>query len=295
MKKPLVLGVDIGGSHITAALVDLERREILQTSYNRSILDAQAGANDILNIFCEVINNSFKGSNYTEKKICMAMPGPFDYVNGVSLIKEQEKFSSLYQINVKSELAKRLSIPESQIQFINDAASFLQGEVFAGSAKNSKTVMGLTLGTGLGSAFYINGISSDAALWNSGFLNGIAEDYLSTRWFVKRYYELSGRNINGVRDLAAGGFEKPLIDQIFKEFGSNLARFIVPFAEQHNFQTIIIGGNISLAFDSFSEEITSVLKSKKIQASVRVSTLNELATLIGAASCFADHIEISTN
>lgn len=290
MEKPLVLGVDIGGSHITAALVDLEERRIIPSSYIRNPVNAQEDSDSILNSWCEVINLSWKSSAITEKRIGIAMPGPFDYTNGICLIKEQGKFKSLYQMNLRSELAQRLNIPEPNIQFINDAAGFLQGEVFCGAAKSTAKVLGLTLGTGLGTALYINGLTSDAALWNSVFLDGIAEDYLSTRWFVNRYHELSGKNIEGVRDLMPVGDEDPVSLRIFGEFGHNLARFMIPVINQYKLETVILGGSISLAFDAFSGELRSVLKSKQVQAAVKPTALQDIAALIGAASCFEANV-----
>jgi glucokinase len=37
------------------------------------------------------------------------MPGPFDYENGISLM-QQGKFIDIYQVNIKEELAKGLSV-----------------------------------------------------------------------------------------------------------------------------------------------------------------------------------------
>lgn len=286
MEKPLVLGVDIGGSHITAALVNLETRTIAPASYKRRFVNAQDEADTILNSWCNVIDDAFNSLNISQKRIGIAMPGPFDYKNGICLIKEQNKFQSLYQLNIKTELAKRLNISASNIQFINDAVGFLQGEVFAGAAKNTDNVLGITLGTGLGSALYINGVATDAALWDSVFLNGIAEDYLSTRWFVERYYLLSGKNVDGVKDLMAFVFNNHPAEQVLKEFGYNLAQFLIPLINQYELEIVIIGGNISLAFDAFSPELNSALIDNHIPATIRISKLKENAALIGAASCW---------
>ena len=285
MEKPLVLGVDIGGTHITAALVDLDEKQIIDSSHIRKSIDAREDAGPILDCWCDVINLSWKNAPHAEKKIGIAMPGPFDYEKGICLIKEQGKFRSLYQMNLRTELGRRLDIPGSHIQFINDAAGFLQGEVFCSSTRSSR-VLGLTLGTGLGSALHLNGVTSDAALWNSAFMDGIAEDYLSTRWFVDRYHTLSGKQIAGVRELMQVGEEDPLTLRIFGEFGQHLAHFMIPLIKQYDLQTIILGGSISLAFGSFSNELRSVLKNQQVEATIKPSTLKDIAALIGAASCF---------
>jgi glucokinase len=289
MEKPLVLGVDIGGSHITAAIVDLESGNILRGSYKRRFINAREDADTILNTWVPVINEALATTALQPKKIGIAMPGPFDYDQGISLIKEQEKFQSLYKVNIKNELAKRLHIRPEEIRFINDAAGFLKGEVFAGAARHFSSVLGLTLGTGLGSALYLEGSAYDAALWSSLFRGGIAEDHLSTRWFVKRYLELSGKPVEGVRELMAENNQ--FSRSVFNEFGRNLAEFMIPFIKEHHSDMVILGGNISLAYELFAAGLHSVLHENYISAIIKISELNENAALIGAASCW----EISVN
>src|SRR5690606_20272152 len=128
----------------------------------------------------------------------------------ISKIKDQKKFQSLYNLNVRQELSRRLSIPPEHIRFINDAASFLQGEVFCGAGRDYKRVLGLTLGTGLGSAICKEGVAEDADLWNSLFKDGIVEDYLSGRWFLQRYTKLSDDTVCDVKEL--NELKKPVRD-----------------------------------------------------------------------------------
>lgn len=285
MEKPVALGVDIGGSHITAALVDLETRTLLKNSIKRSPVDSQENKEVILSAWCDIINNAFEDIKNGNRNVGIAMPGPFNYKEGISLIKDQEKFKSLYQVNVKEELAKRLDISVENIHFINDAAGFLQGEVFAGAAKGNVNVLGLTLGTGLGSSLCLNDKAYDADLWNSPFLDGIAEDYLSTRWFVKRFKQLSGEDVEGVKELVAIVKSNHFATMVFMEFGYNLAQFLIPVIKKYKINTVIVGGNIAQSFNAFAPELTATLKGNGIDAEIKISELKEHAALIGAASC----------
>jgi len=282
----MVLGVDIGGSHITAALVDGDKKALITKSIRRKMIDSQGDAATILDSWCEVIVDSYQGYEKMAKQIGIAMPGPFDYENGVCLIKEQDKFKSLYQLNLKQELANRLAVSPSTIHFINDAASFLQGEAFAGSASSNKTVLGFTLGTGLGSSICKAGIAIDAALWNTPFLESIAEDYLSTKWFVKRYFQLTGKKLDGVKDLAASVPADAHAQQVFNEFGSNLAQFLMPLIEEHKVDEVILGGNIAQTFTIFAPNLLGTLVQNQVFTPIKTTTLKEHAALIGAASCF---------
>lgn len=285
MERPIVLGVDIGGSHITSALVDVSSRTLIESSIHRRTINSQETSDNILDAWCQVILDAYAGYETLTKNIGIAMPGPFDYENGICLIKEQDKFQSLYQLNIKHELAERLSIAPSRVNFINDAAGFLQGEVFAGSARDANHVLGFTLGTGLGSSICINGEAVDAELWNAHFLNGIAEDYFSTRWFVKRYHQLSGITLDGVKDLANYVNSDVHAKQVFKEFGDNFAQFMMPLIKKHHAEVVIIGGNIAQAFNVFSTNLIDVLEHNQFKTKIKISKLKEHAALIGAASC----------
>ncbi|SFH39019.1 ROK family protein [Pedobacter insulae] len=285
MRSPIALGIDIGGSHITAALVNIDTRTLIMESIHRKMVNSQDLAHNIFDAWCEVINDAYKGYETETKYIGIAMPGPFDYENGICLIKEQDKFQALYQLNLKEELASRLNIPATNIYFINDAASFLQGEVFAGGANDTNNVLGFTLGTGLGSSICTNGKAIDAELWNAPFLNGIAEDYFSTRWFVKRYFQLSGRALEGVKDLADFVNIDIHAKQVFKEFGNNFAQFMMPLIKKHHAEVVIIGGNIAQAFNVFSTNVIDILEHNQFKTKIKISKLKEHAALIGAASC----------
>lgn len=284
MGKSTVLGVDIGGSHITAALVDLATGTITEGSVKRKSVNSQGNTNELLKAWKEVIDDAYGENVPDEMKIGIAMPGPFDYRNGISLIKDQDKFKALYLVNVKNELAKTLGIDPSAIRFINDAAAFMQGEVFCGAAKGYKSALGLTLGTGLGSAIAKNGEAQDAALWNSPFLGGIAEDYFSTRWFVNKYENLTGETFAGVKELAEIAETDLYAKQIFNEFGRGLGHFLADIIKANNAEVVVLGGNIAQAYHLFAPHLISNLKAYHLETPIKMAMLNEHAALIGAAS-----------
>ncbi len=289
----IALGIDIGGSHITAAMVDLESRSIISGTNSRTAVDSNLNAEDILNTWCGMIQGVYNHADGAEAYIGIAMPGPFDYEEGISLIKDQEKFRNLYQINIKNELASRLNISPANIRFINDAASFLQGEVFGGAARDKHKVIGLTLGTGLGASFCAEGMAVDAALWNSPFRTGIAEDYLSTRWFIGRYNELTGRTVAGVKELTDLETDEVIKRQIFDEFGVALAEFLIPLLEVEKPETIVLGGNISNAHHLFMPALLAKLDAVTVGTVIKIAELKEDASLIGAASCWQSLVQAS--
>lgn len=281
----VVLGVDIGGSHITTALIDLASRTIIEGAKKRQWVDSGAGAEKICEDWCGLMEATLKEHQPVAEKIGIAIPGPFDYEAGISLMQEQGKFQHLYGLNIKNILAERLNIGANNIRFMNDAACFLQGEVFMGAAKDYRRVFGLTLGTGLGSALCINGKAHDADLWKSPFKDGIAEDYLSTRWFVKKYKALTGKAILGVKELIEDG-TAAIVEAIFAEFSQNLGLFLVPCIQQFQPEAIVFGGNISNASPYFLPALSLYLKKHQAEVEIYQSLLNEDASLLGAASCW---------
>ena len=181
--------MDIGGSPITAALVDLEKKVLVEGTIKRSLVNSKAGSNFILIAWCKIIIEAYNGYESVTKNIGIAMPGHLDYKEGICLIKDKEKLKSFYNVNIKKVLVRRLNILVESIRFVNDAAGFLQGEIFNDiSITGNQNILGLTLGMDLGTSILSGGVTADAVLWDSSFLNGIAEDYFSTAWFVKRYH-----------------------------------------------------------------------------------------------------------
>ncbi|RYG39366.1 MAG: ROK family protein [Chitinophagaceae bacterium] len=284
MNETIIAGVDIGGSHITVALIDIQKREIIKNTRRRKEVNSGKGAEEILDLWAAIITESFRLADSKPTRLGIAMPGPFDYANGISYIQNQNKYDALYGLNIKQQLAERLDVLAGDIWFMNDAACFLHGEMFTGAGKGFSRVMGLTLGTGLGSALSLNQETVDADLWGTAFKDGIAEDYLSTRWFLKRYRELSGKIVKDVKELVSKIHEEVLIQVVFDEFGTSLGKFLVPYIRQEQLELIIFGGNISLASRHFSRAVKRVWDEEQISVGIRNAELGENAALIGAAS-----------
>jgi len=283
MNTSIVLGVDIGGSHITSALVDMHEKAIVKGSYQRKAVNAQATSEEVLKTWSSAILQSF-GDGIVTTRIGIAMPGPFDYENGISLMKDNNKYAALYGLNIKQLLAEKLNIAQSQISFINDAGAFIKGELFAGAGKGYQSAIGLTLGTGLGTATYKNGIGKDANLWCMPFKDGIAEDYISTKWFEATYFNLTGKQVQGVKALALQYDNDALVQSLFHQFAENLADFLSVFVQANNPDVIIIGGNIMNAETLFIPAVLNHLQKQGITVPIVRAKLGEDAAIIGAVA-----------
>ena len=284
MSHQTVLGADIGGSHITAALVDLETKSVLPETQVRAHVNAQGTVQEVLDTWVAVLEKAMGNRSAAETKLAISMPGPFDYEQGICLFQNQNKYDCLYGLNVKELLASKLGCATDNIKLVNDAGCFLRGEVFGGAARDAASAIGLTLGTGLGSATLQNGIAGDADLWRAPFRDGIAEDYLSTRAVVQTYERLSGKKVTGVKELAALCPHDADAREAFQEFAENLARFLAPYLRELVPEVVVIGGNIANAWDLFVPATVRMLASRGFFVPLKKAVLAEEAALIGAAS-----------
>jgi len=276
-----LIGVDIGGSHISAASLTFNSEGKLNLAdFQESSVDTTAAADTLISAWSAVIQASAKGAK--SYQVGIAMPGPYDYPNGISLIQDQGKMKSLYNLSVKNLLAKSLDIPSTNIQFINDAEAFLLGESLAGSAKAFKNSIGITLGTGLGSAIKVEDVVSDAKLWIAPFRDGIAEDYLGTNWFVQEAKNRFDLSISGVKELGELAYTKQEAAIIFEIFGKALGEFLVPYLIRLQSEAVILGGKIALMNNLFLPTISQYLIQNGCLAKIKISTLGEQAALIGA-------------
>ncbi|MNX26408.1 Fructokinase [compost metagenome] len=282
-EKRLIVGIDIGGSHITAALVDLEKQCVLEESRVRSRVNSNGSAEEIIRIWVEVLKEVISGAPLEIAGLRLAMPGPFDYENGISLIKGMNKYDSLYGLDIRTCLAEHLSILPQHILFRNDAEAFLHGEVFCGAAKTNRIAIGITLGTGLGSAVSIAGITKDACLGVSAFKDGIAEDYISTRWFVKRYQELTGEKIDGTEAMVELYHLEPAVKTVFAEFSLNLSTFLASFIQTEQPEVVVIGGNIAKTHTLFLDDVKNHLQQHGLATPLKIAELWEAGALLGAA------------
>lgn len=283
IKLPYI-GVDIGGSHITAAHVDATTFKVIENTLKRERVAAMDSLEVIIQSWLNVLSTLIVRDNGESTKIGIAMPGPFDYEKGISMMQNQEKYDALYGVNVKEILAERLDIPAADIVFINDAEAFLRGELASGAAADKERAIGITLGTGLGSTSNGSGITRDMNWAFRPFKDSIAEEYISTRWFLKKYKEITGEAVKNVEILLEVA-DQAVKNEIFEEFSDNLSIFLNDFIAQEQPQVVVIGGNIAKTWDHFIDLLTAKIIDKTV--AIRQSEMWEDAALVGAANALA--------
>lgn len=221
----------------------------------------------------------------------LAMPGPFDFDAGVSWMRH--KLPYLYGVNPRQPLARQFGWDPGQVRFLKDASAFLLGEIGAGAARGVSRTVGITLGTGIDSAFAVDGrlvtegtgVAPLGEIWNLPYEGGIVEDFVSTR-AIQRNYERSTGAIREVCNIAAAGENDPAATAVFIEFGRQLGLAIRMALSEFAPQVVVLGGGISRSAHLFLPTAQSQLGDLRIQ--LVVSALKDHAPLVGAAAAWFD-------
>jgi glucokinase len=122
---PITIGVDIGGSHISSAAVNMNTNRIIPETYFKSRVNSKASKEEIFREWGNVINQTLeKVEDENVMGIGIAMPGPFQYKTGIAMFERNDKYESLHKVSISSELPKYLNGKNISIRFLNDASSF---------------------------------------------------------------------------------------------------------------------------------------------------------------------------
>jgi glucokinase len=298
MNKNIAIGTDIGGSHISCAAIDLVSGKIIRDSLTERSVDNQAQASAIIGIWTQALSAVLaKIPLENVKGIGFAMPGPFDYVKGICYIQGVAKYENLYGLNITDAISSSLAIHDGfLIRFMNDASAFAVGEAWAGSASKFNRSLSITLGTGFGSAFIskripiVDGseVPKLGCIYHLPYKDGIADDYFSTRGLLSRYKKLTGKELSGVKELASLAATDKLITDLFIDFGDNAGLFLAPWLKKFKSEILVIGGNISHAYNLFGDVFEERLRKENCSCEVAISKLKEDAALLGSAYLLDD-------
>ena len=290
------VGADIGGTHITSALVDLEKKEILPGSDFHQKVDAAGWPSKVIPTWGDILKKSMEvvPSEHLAG-VGLAIPGPFDYENGISQITGLTKYERLFGLNVKHALGQYLGLDMERIRLMNDANCFLYGESWI-TKKDYQRVIGITLGTGFGAAFLSDaqivqsgpGVPPNAEFFPIPFRGETAEDYISSRGILRLYKKETGIQLGGVKDVATRAGEGELFAlTVLKEFGDTLGAFIGSWLKDFGAEALIIGGNISRAHSYFLSALEASLLKQGVDVDLIISQLLDQAGILGAGRLFA--------
>ena len=284
MRDQLVLALDVGGSSVKSALVANGHHIMGQVHID----DIRSGASapEILNTLTAIISGHLEKASGIYR-IAFAFPGPFDYVQGISLIHNQAKYDALYGLRLGTELKKILGTPALEIRYRNDAEAAILGESLYGAGVPYGRLLGITLGTGLGSAFIAernlitegDDVPPQGWLYSCMFETQRADDVFSTRGLLARLRE---RGIYA-RDVASAiqNTDTHALSETFASFGADLGTFLKPFVSDFRAEAVLVIGGIAEIWERFSPSLSNSLPVRPLKG-----TLGRRAALLGAAALY---------
>jgi glucokinase len=283
-----LLALDLGGSHVSAALCALDDLRVIQlTSAPLAGISSFDGFVDLLYL----LGREVAGAPRRLAGAALAVPGPFDCIAGVSLMKH--KLDWLYGRDLRGALAARFGWASGRLRFLNDAAAFLTGEMAAGSAQGASRAVGLTLGTGIGSAFAIQGqcvtegtgVPPGGEIWNFPYRGGTVEDLISTRAIIADYADRTGER-KEVKAIAEAVAFDPDARLVFERLGDTLGQVIRDVIAPFQPEVAVVGGGMARSARLF----LPIAQKHLVREGIHLvpSRLLDQAQLIGAAAWWRD-------
>lgn len=275
------IGVDIGGTNIRAGI------EINGTITNQRQLLLQD--KDSLGATLQQLKDLLRPlvQQYPVKGIGIGVPSVVDVSRGI--VYNVMNIPSWDEVALRDILEDEFHIP---VTINNDVNCFTLGEHRFGVAKSYQSVIGLSIGTGIGSGIIIDNKLYSGANCGAGeigmvpYQNSILEDFVCNRFFENTM----GVNAFEAHEMALKGDNSAIAQ--WKVFGKHLANAIKIVMYTYDPEAIVIGGSIAKASAFFKDSMLSAISDfaylnsvKKIQFFL---SENENIALLGAAALLDD-------
>ena len=275
-----IIGIDLGGTHVRAGVV----ADDLLSEIVSARIPSGGTVEEVLQVIYDLVDSL---ANSGVRAIGIGVPSVVDIENGI--VYDVQNIPSWKKVELKKLMEERYHLP---VSVNNDANCFALGEKYFGKGKKSHSMIGLTIGTGLGAGIIINdklyaGVNCGAGEFgNVEYLDQYFEYYASGQFFENCYHT----NGELVYKKALEG--DPLSIMIFEELGTHLGNAIRMILYAYCPELIVLGGSISKAYALFEEKMwerirTYVYSNTLEQFHLEVSDL-ENSGILGAASLYYD-------
>jgi glucokinase len=275
-----ILGVDLGGTNVRAALVRDQRLGEVSSVH----LNPQGSAEEVLDQLCGLIDRT---TSRDIDGVGIGVPSVVDLERGI--VYDVQNIPSWREVPLKSILEERYAVP---VLVNNDANCFALGEKHFGRGIGCHSLIGLILGTGFAGGIIIDGRLYPGRNCGAGefgmipYLESIYEHYCSGQFFTRQVGQTGAvvfrRAADGDRDAV----------RVFAEFGHHLGQAVKTILYAYDPEMIILGGSVRKASRFFEgamwESIRSFAFSNSIKSlKIAVSELEHVA-ILGAAALHYD-------
>jgi len=232
------IAIDLGGTNLRVARIEDGRI----ASQVAEPCKAEGTKEEVIEHICQLID---KVITPEATRIGAAVPSVVDYEHGI--IYNVQNIPSWDEVHLKEILEKRYGI-ETNID--NDVNCFVWGEKTLGDGKPYKSIVGITLGTGVGAGIVIDDKLHRGANTGAGeigclpYLESDYEHYTSSQFF-----KLHGTTGADEAKKMAEGDEHA--KALWEEFGFHLGKLLQVILFTYDPECIIIGGGISASAQLF--------------------------------------------
>jgi glucokinase len=290
------IGLDIGGTNLKAGAVDSDGKIIAESSIPTGADRPQDIVfQDIVRLIREVISKSGLSGNDL-KAIGMGSPGNIDYSTGTVIYNNNLGWKDFH---ISEMMTKEFGVP-SVIE--NDADAAALGEVISGSATGAKRAIIITLGTGVGVGFVIDGhifrscefghmvIRSGGRECTCG-RKGCFESYCSATGLITSTREAgiteSDGSINGKTVFDSANKGNPKAQKVIDEYIDDLACGLANLINGLQPEVISLGGGVANQGERLlvplREKVYAEMYKGLTRPRIVACTLGYKAGLIGAA------------
>jgi glucokinase len=155
-RQHYIIGIDLGGTNIVAGAMpeDGSQEMAMRAEPTRAERGADAVVDRIVAMIAEVIaeveaSHGAKSQDFLG--VGVGAPGPLDRENGVVVVAPNLGWRNF---PLRDEIANRIRLP---VTLDNDANCATMGEWWCGAARGARSVVGLTIGTGIGGGIVLDG------------------------------------------------------------------------------------------------------------------------------------------
>ncbi len=288
----MLIGVDFGGTHIRAGIVEGGEVTRLATTSTRP----GSTPNEVL----EAIASAALALAPKPKAVGVAIPGEVDADGRCWRLTNVPGFEG---VHVGQELAQRLGCP---IAVENDATAAALGEQLYGHGRIHPSFLMVTLGTGIGGGLVLGHLlypGSSGFAGEIGHMNvdrspdaptcacgqrGCIEAYAGTYALLRRFRELGGQAEEVLPISVSARRGEPAGLRVFEQMGEALGAGLANIQNLLDLNAIVFSGGISASFDLIEPNVRRALRQYSFapplaEVPLLVSELGERAGVIGAA------------
>lgn len=274
MTEETILGIDLGGTKLRGGLVSGSAVTAIKTERINPGNSYEEMLSDFFSFTDGLINDQVK-------MIGIGVPGLVDR----GMVYDVMNIPSWKEVPLMKLMEERYRVP---VLVNNDANCFALGEFYFGKGKGRDSMVGLTIGTGLGTGIIINrklysGSNGGAGEFGMMDYLGKVYEYYASGQFFQNIYAVPGEIV--FKHAVEGNMEAL---KMYEELGHHLGNAIKAILFAVDPGLIILGGSVSDASPYFSATMWQSINSfpyRKTVGSLKIEVSElEYSGILGAAA-----------